>query len=132
MYFNWKMEGDPTTKGDFIEDFCGLALESVGNYQAVGFTRDGELKWRFPLPAGEYTHRVEHIQSVELPGKKSAWMIVAADGTILWLDRDGKLIDKFQYGQPLTGLSLTNTPDAAILLVSTPTNLTAWKLTEKK
>ncbi len=132
MYFNWGMERDPTTNGDFIESFCGLALESVGNYQAVGFNRDGELTWRYPLPAGEYAHHVERIQSVELPGKKFAWMIAAADGTIFWLDHEGKLIDKFQYGQPLTGLALTNTADAAILLVSTPTNLTAWKLSEKK
>jgi hypothetical protein len=130
MYFNSAKVPDRTAKENFKEDFCGLALESVGNYQAVGFRRDGELTWRYALPAGEYAHHVERIQSVDLPGKKSAWMIAAADGTIFWLDHEGKLIDKFQYGQPLTGLALTNTPDPAILLVSTPTNLTAWKLTE--
>ena len=107
---------------------CGLAVEAVGRYQAIGFAADGEPLWRFKLPDGEYSHQVERIQHVELNGKP-AWMIAAADGTIFWLDLEGKLIDQFQYGSPLTGLSLTNSGDDAILLVSTIENLTAWRLT---
>jgi thiol-disulfide isomerase/thioredoxin/outer membrane lipoprotein-sorting protein len=107
---------------------CGLTVEEVGHYQAVGFSPDGEIRWRFPLPAGEYLHHISRIQPVTLTGNKSAWMIAAADGTIFWLDHDGHALDKFQYGQPLTGLTLTNQADAAILLVSTPENLTAWSL----
>jgi thiol-disulfide isomerase/thioredoxin len=133
MYFAWNKTPDGNQEAAAKDAaFCGLALEGVGHYQAVGFTRNGEVTWRFPLPAGEYVQQVDRIQSVELPGKKSAWMIAAADGTIYWLDNEGKLIDKFPYGRPLTGLSLTNTADAAILLVSIPNKLTAWKLTEKK
>jgi thiol-disulfide isomerase/thioredoxin/outer membrane lipoprotein-sorting protein len=107
---------------------CGLALETPGQYQAVGFSADGELRWQYRLPAGEYARQVERIQHVALPGGKNCWMIPAANGMIHWLDHGGKLLDTFAYGEPLTGLSLTNQGDAAILLVSTADKLTAWKL----
>ena len=55
-------------------------------------------------------------------------MIAAPDGSIIWLNPQGQLIDQFRYATPLTGLSLTNTSKGAILLVSTPETLTAWKL----
>jgi len=108
---------------------CGLSVEAVGDYDAVGFSPDGEVLWKHDLPPGEYAHQVERIQHVALPGGDSGWMIAAADGSILWLNHEGVLIDEFAYGHPLTGLSLTNSADAAILLVSTPEKLTAWKLT---
>ncbi|MBA3482218.1 MAG: redoxin domain-containing protein [Pirellulales bacterium] len=117
-----------TVRIDGVLRGCGLAVEDVGRYQAIGFAADGEPRWRFKLPDGEYSHQVERIQHVTLHGE-SAWMVAAADGTIFWLDLDGQLIDKFQYGSPLTGLSLTKSGDDAILLVSTTENLTAWKLT---
>ena len=108
----------------------GLAVETVGHYDVVGFSPDGEVRWQYELPAGEYAHQVERIQPVDLPGHGPAWMIAAPDGSIIWLDPQGQLIDQFRYAQPLTGLSLTNTPEGAILLVSTPDSLTAWKLAE--
>lgn len=110
---------------------CGLAVESVGHYDVVGFTPRGEVAWKFTLPTGEYTHQVERIQAVTLPGGAPAWMVAAPDGTIFWLSPAGEVIDQFRYGAPLTGLSLTNSEGAAILLVSTPENLTAWKLASK-
>ncbi|WP_168206744.1 thioredoxin-like domain-containing protein [Lacipirellula limnantheis] len=109
---------------------AGLAVEAVGHYDVVGFDPDGEVRWQYELPAGEYAHQVERIQSVDLPGHGPAWMVAAPDGSIIWLGPDGQLIDQFRYAKPLTGLALTNMPDAAILLVSTPDSLTAWKLGE--
>ena len=108
----------------------GLAVETVGHYDVVGFDPDGEVRWQYELPQGEYAQQVERIQPVDLPGHGPAWMIAAPDGSIIWLDPQGQLIDQFRYAQPLTGLSLTNTPEGAILLVSTPDSLTAWNLAE--
>jgi outer membrane lipoprotein-sorting protein/cytochrome oxidase Cu insertion factor (SCO1/SenC/PrrC family) len=107
---------------------CGLAIESVGRYSVVGFSAEGAPRWHYKLPAGEYAHQVERIQHVTLPAGQGVWMIAAANGSILWIDHEGQLIDEFRYGEPLTGLSLTNSADAAILLVSTAEALTAWKL----
>jgi thiol-disulfide isomerase/thioredoxin/outer membrane lipoprotein-sorting protein len=119
----------PEPAGDAAQ-CCGLAVESVGHYDAVGFDPDGEVRWQYELPAGEYTHQVERIQPVDLPGHGPGWMIAAPNGSIIWLDLQGQLIDEFRYAQPLTGLSLTNTPEGAILLVSTPETFTAWKIGE--
>jgi len=113
-----------------IEDAAqcaGLAVETVGHYDVVGFDPDGEVRWQYELPAGEYSHQVERIQQVTLPGHGPAWMVAAPDGSIIWLDPEGQLIDQFRYAEPLTGLSLTNTPEGAILIVSTPESLIAWK-----
>jgi hypothetical protein len=107
---------------------CGLAVEELGRYEVVGFAPDGQPTWRYKLPRGEYAHQVERIQHVFLPDGRAAWMVAAADGAIHWLSHSGQLIDKFQYGEALTGLSLTNAANFGILLVSTPEALTAWKL----
>ncbi|MBA4106120.1 MAG: hypothetical protein C0485_10200 [Pirellula sp.] len=117
-------------RSEAIEDAArcaGLAVETVGHYDVVGFDPDGEVRWQYELPAGEYAQQVERIQPVNLPGHGPAWMIAAPNGSIIWLDPQGQLIDQFRYAQPLTGLSLTNTPEGAILLVSTPESLTAWE-----
>jgi outer membrane lipoprotein-sorting protein len=111
---------------------CGLAVEAVGRYRAIGFSANGEIGWQYELPRGEYARQVERIQHVTLPDGKPAWMIAAANGTIIWIDHVGQLIDQFQYGRPLTGLSLTKSGESAILLASTPEDLKAWKLTAKK
>ncbi|HEX6962129.1 MAG TPA: redoxin domain-containing protein [Lacipirellula sp.] len=111
---------------------CGLTVEELGQYEIVGFAPDGQPQWHYKLPRGEYSHQVERIQHVMLPNGSPAWMVAAADGTVLWLDHDGQLVDRFQYGKALTGLSLTNAPDSGILLVSTPEQLTAWKLTSER
>jgi cytochrome oxidase Cu insertion factor (SCO1/SenC/PrrC family)/outer membrane lipoprotein-sorting protein len=111
---------------------CGLAVESAGRYHVLGFSSDGEVNWQHELPAGEYLYQVERIQHVMLPDGQPAWMVAAANGAIRWLSHDGELIDEFPYGQTLTGLFLTNSDDAAILLVSTPDALTAWELTSTK
>ncbi|WP_428308710.1 redoxin domain-containing protein [Lacipirellula sp.] len=120
----------PQAEGDDAR-CCALSVEAPGVYNVVGFDADGEVRWQYKLPTGEYTHQVERIQSVTLPGNRPAWMVAAPDGTIIWLDPAGQLIDQFRYAEPLTGLSLTNTPEAAILLVSTPESLKAWKLASK-
>lgn len=112
-------------------DCCGIDLISIGQYGVVGFAPDGEIAWQFDLAPGEYTSQVERIQPVTLPGGQRAWMIAAPDGTILWIDREGQEVDRFAYGQPLSGLALTNMADAAILWVSTPEYVAAYKLTVK-
>jgi thiol-disulfide isomerase/thioredoxin len=131
MYFGESKTSAEGQNENNIFDWCGLAVEGVGQYVAVGFDSKGDIMWSYPLPKGEYLHQLERIHSVMLPGGKPAWMIAAPDGTIYWLDHEGQPIDKFVYGKPLTGLAMTNAPDAAILLVSTPDNLTAWKLKEE-
>ncbi|MEM9658592.1 MAG: hypothetical protein AAF961_09555, partial [Planctomycetota bacterium] len=107
---------------------CGLAVSSVGRYRAVFFTPNGDVVAEYSLPKGEYGTAVERIQAVTLPGARPAWMIAAADGSLHWLDAEGAPIDRFAIGAEITGAAMTETGDAAILLVSTAEGLTAWRV----
>ncbi|MCC6493296.1 MAG: TlpA family protein disulfide reductase [Pirellulales bacterium] len=114
--------------GDRQLDGCGIEPTTVGQYAAVGFNADGVVQWQFGLPPGEYASQVERAQPATLPDGREAWMIAAPDGTIFWLDREGRQLDRFAYGQPLSGLALTNSAAAAILWVSTPEHVAAYRL----
>lgn len=108
---------------------CGLSVGQAGHYTAVGFNAKNELLWEYPLPPGEYAEPLSRIQSVQLPDGTSVWLVVAANGSLHWLDDDGKLVDRFDYGELLTGVSMNTLGDQTILFVSTPSHLTAWEVT---
>ena len=110
--------------------FCGLAVEKVGQYSAIGFSTTGSVEWEYELPPGEYVQQVPRIQAVQLPGQPECWQVVAADGSIHWLDAEGELIDRFNYGELLTGIAITSQEGATKLMVATEKNLTAWKIRE--
>lgn len=108
---------------------CGLSVGQAGQYTAVGFNAANELLWEYPLPPGEYVEPLTRIQSVQLPEGTSAWLVIAANGSLHWLDDNGELIDRFDYGELLTGVSMNTLGDQTILFVSTPSHLTAWEVT---
>jgi outer membrane lipoprotein-sorting protein len=107
---------------------CGIAIRQLGQYNAVGFTSDGKLLWEYPLPPGEYAYQIPRIQSLELPGGGPGWLVTAANGTLHWLDTEGKLQERFDYGQLITGAAVRNGKNGMLLYVSTPEDLTAWSL----
>ncbi|RIK88614.1 MAG: hypothetical protein DCC67_00290 [Planctomycetota bacterium] len=117
--------------GDGQIEGCGLDVKSLGRYGVVGFTPAGDVAWEFELAPGEYISAVDRIQAVALPGGQAAWMVAAPDGTIYWLDPAGREIDRFAYGEPLSGLALTNEGEAAILWVSAQDHVAAYRLTGK-
>jgi len=108
--------------------FCGLAIAEFGQYSVVGFDREGAVQWEYELPRGEYSRQVPRIQPVQLAENKSAWLVAAAEGSLHWLSPTGELIDKFHYGEPLTGVATSYEGESATLWIATDKNLTAWKL----
>ena len=124
MYFASHPEG---------KSHCGLAINKVGQYTAVGFDVTGAVAWEYPLPAGEYVEPLPRIQSVAMPSyegakSKRAWLIVAANGSLHWLSEAGKLIDRFDYGEILTGVAMRPVGEQKLLFVSTAQNVTAWQV----
>ncbi len=110
------------------ENHCGLAVGKVGQYTAVGFDSLGIAAWEYKLPPGEYVSQLPRIQSVRMPGGDYAWLVVAANGSLHWLDATGKLIDRFDYGEILTGVAVGSLGDQPILYLATAKNLTAWQM----
>ncbi len=107
---------------------CGLSLDKAGQYTAAGFNDLGQVAWEYPLPAGDYVEPLSRIHRVQLPGSTPAWLVVAANGSLHWLDDSGQLIDRFDYGEILTGVSMNTVGEQTLLFVSTAEQLTAWQV----
>lgn len=125
MHFVSQANGASQPNGD---DHCGLAIGKVGQYTAVGFDDKGAVAWEYPLPPGEYVEQLPRVLSVQLPDDDHAWLVVAANGSLHWLSKTGELIDRFDYGEILTGVTMGSFGGQALLLVSTAENLTAWQV----
>ncbi len=110
------------------ENHCGLSVGKIGHYTSVGFDSSGLVTWEYPLPQGEYAEQLPRIQSVVMPNGEKAWLVVAADGSIHWLSVTGELIDRFDYGEILTGVVMQSLGDQALLFVATTENLSAWQI----
>ena len=72
--------------------------------------------------------QVPRIQFVEFPGGEQGWLVAAANGSLHWLDEEGNLVERFDYGELITGVAMGTDKNATVLLVSTKKNLTAWSL----
>ena len=90
--------------------------------------QSGKVRESYDLPDGEYERHVRHVQQVELADSGEVWLVTAADSSLHWLDSAGQLIDRFDYGEQLTGVAMTRQGDATLLLVTTDKRLTAWRI----
>ena len=111
---------------DEDQTFCGISVGQIGQYTALGFDKNGRELWKYPLPPGEYIHQVSRIQNVELPGTDTHWQIVAADGSVHWLNKAGQLIDQLIVGDTLTGITISQNDETTLIWVATNQQLTAW------
>ena len=67
-------------------------------------------------------------QSDGKPDEENGWLIAAAGGSLHWLDNGGKLIDRFDTGELITGVAMSTDAKETRLLISTGENLTAWSI----
>ncbi len=124
MYFASQANG-ASQPGD--ESHCGLSIGKVGQYTAVGFDSLGKVAWEYPLPAGEYGEQLPRIQTGQL-GSHPVWFVAAANGSLHCLSTTGKLVDRFDVGEIMTGVATRSLGEETLLLVSTAENLTAWQV----
>ena len=110
------------------KNHCGLAVGKVGQYTAVGFDALGSVAWEYPLPPGEYVWQLPRVQSIQMANAERAWLIVAANGSLHWLSERGELIDRFDYGELLTGVATLALENQSLLFVATAKSLTAWQV----
>lgn len=123
----WVATGD--LDGDGRSEICALALDNRRNFAALGVTDDGQVAWRYALPPGVHDHPIEAVTSGRLvadqPGQ---WLIASADGTIHFLNHDGVLLDKFTYGEAITGMAAAEWNGQRVLLVATAQGVEAWQV----
>jgi len=115
--------------GDGQPELCALTAIEEGKLEAIGFDLEGAKLWSYPLPRGIHQHQVEAVTSGKLlPDQPAQWILAAADGSIHFLDAQGKPIDVFAYGKPLTGVGAAQWDGKRVLLVATPEGLDAWEV----
>ncbi len=106
-----------------------MCPEQEGVFVAVGLDLKGQVLWSYPLPRGIHQYPVEPVTTGQLLGEgPRQWLVAAADGSIHMLASDGTLIDRFNYGAPLTGLAATAWNGKRVLLVATERAVDAWQV----
>jgi len=109
--------------------WCGLAAGRPGENLAVGFSAEGEELWTYQLPSGVQPRPIEPIFFGKLvPQTPGQWLLPAPDGSIHILALDGKLVDKFNYGEELQGLAVAEIDQQPVLIVAGGKGLKAWKV----
>jgi thiol-disulfide isomerase/thioredoxin len=110
---------------------CGISVGEPGQYTLVAFNKDGEVAWDYSLPSGEFLTQIPSIKIIDLPGQENCRLVVGPDGSLHFLSARGDLIDRFDYGEAITGLATVSTDEGLFLWVSAGERLTAWRITAK-
>jgi len=110
-------------------DFCGLAASVRGENVAVGLNRAGEEIFSYRLPAGVHHKLVEQIIPGRVtPAGPGQWLLPGPDGSIHVITADGKLLDRFNYGEALGGLATVTVDGRPVLIVASAQGLQAWRI----
>jgi hypothetical protein len=112
--------------GDGQEEACGIAFVDLGVYDAVGFDAAGRERWSYRLPSGEF--RTPTTRIVPSGTNVAGWFLPAADGSIHLLSADGKLLDRFHHGQPIAGIDVAGHNGQTLVVLASPTGVSAWTL----
>ncbi|MEN6457691.1 MAG: redoxin domain-containing protein [Thermoguttaceae bacterium] len=116
-------------RGDGQPLFCGLPATAVGENLAIGFSLRGEQLWKHQLPDGVPPRPIEPIIAGRVtqhaPGQ---WLLPGPDGSIHILAADGTLLDKFNYGEPLQGMTTVDIDGRPTLVVATEKAIEAWRV----
>lgn len=107
---------------------CGLGLMRPGQYALVAFYGKDVVRWSYELPAGEYAGPIPPILTIGQSAYDTYRVVAGPDGSLHFVDLDGKLVDRFDYGKPIAGLAAVPSDQGTILLVSAGNRLTAWRI----
>jgi hypothetical protein len=111
-----------------------LALSSgeLGAMSALGLAEDGKVLWEYALPRGLHAQPIELVSAGVLPGvdgvASNVWILAGADGSVHFLAADGELIDKFNYGEELTGIATAIVDGKPMLIVASTKSLSGWNI----
>jgi hypothetical protein len=110
--------------GNGHSSWCGLSATKLGEDVAVGFSLEGEELWNYALPQGPHPRPIELILSGKLlPNGPGQWILPGADGSIHVLSPEGKLLERFNYGETLQGLTVVEIGGKPALIVATAKGL---------
>jgi hypothetical protein len=115
--------------GDGRIEMCGIATTGPGTDTAVGFDGAGQETWNYPLPPGVYPVPEMQNEIITagplLPKEPGVWVFAGADGTVHFVNAEGKPIDSFAWGEAIRGLTVGTLDGAATLFIADVKSVTA-------
>lgn len=118
--------------GDGQTEICAIARDQANRESIVGVGPEFTFLWEHPLPFGWHRHAIEPVVTGKITTDGEAlWIVPGADGSIQFIDREGKLIDRFQHGAALSGLAATEIDGKPALVIATATGVEAWAVEKR-
>lgn len=116
--------------GDGQTEYCAIAAFRAGADALIGLDHRGQVQWEYELPLGvQPAAAVEMLTAADVLGERTRqWIVCGADGSLHLLDAAGKLVDKFNTGEAVTGLAGGQLARGPALLVASKSGITAWRL----
>jgi hypothetical protein len=111
---------------------CAISRDQANRESIVGVGPDFTALWEHPLPFGWHRHAIEPVTSGKiLPGAESQWVVAGADGSLLFISRDGQLLDRYQHGAALSGVAAAEIDGKPALLIATTAGVEALQVEAK-
>ncbi len=115
------------------DDWCGVVFapdpqQTSGQFTALGLTPGGKVLWKYALPSGTQQTVESIVVGRLLPGPELQWFLPGSDGSIHVLAADGTLVDRFNYGEPVTGLATVEIDGKPVLLISSANGVEALRV----
>jgi peroxiredoxin len=116
------------------ETWCGIMQVhdkrqlAAGSFTALGLTSKGEVAWKYELPFGVQQPVDSIVIGRVLPGPARQWLLPGSDGSVHVLAADGALIDRFNYGEQVSGLAVVEIERKPALLISSASGVEALRV----
>ncbi|GAB6166648.1 hypothetical protein JCM19992_26480 [Thermostilla marina] len=104
--------------GDGEFEFCGLDPVPFERMIAFGFDLQGRSTWELPLIEARSLPIEQICWGPFFAADTRCWVLTLADGTIRFVDRQGKLLDEFAVGGQVAGIAVSKQQGKPVLLVS--------------
>jgi hypothetical protein len=110
-------------------EYLGMTYDIQGRLIAVGLSRDLEEEWSYGLPGGAYQSQVETpVSAAMLAGAPLQWLLAGPEGSIHMIDDDGEFFDSFNPGHIVHGLAGFRDSGQSLLVVSSASGVTAYRV----
>ena len=129
MVYSAKMKKESDQADAPINDSLCALCANQNSYLLVGFNMRSEILWTYELPQGIPKRPIDYLTTADvMPNGVSVWIALGSDGSIHFIDEDGMLIDSFNHGQFVYGLTVANWNGQRILILSDDQGVKAYQI----
>lgn len=117
------------TENANTDSICGLSVYDFSNQRLLGFDMRSTVLWTYNLPQGMPKRPIDYVTAADiLPNGDSLWIALGSDGSVHLIDRDGILIDRFNHGRYIYGLTHARWNGKNVLILSDDQGVKAYEI----